>query len=290
MKYLLVPLMIFLMSIVPSSCQFEDYLDAFKSQLPSTENSFSGENSYYDQQDGSISIGGDYQEGDVVIGTLPEGGIGIIDKETETPDEPVSSVFVQDAINYTKPIKGYTFSQSGQLVVDTENAGAYGNHKIRVPKLVGDEDKVKELNEKFYAPVESMHNALLNDAEGVNTYNVDYYHSENPKAIAIIQEISEGEQMLGGYTYYRTYYYDCQKQVEITFDEYIALFGFTKETFQAKIKTLETKYFSFSDTDVKNVAGVVLGEDFTYVVVNFPDAMDPDPSSGMFSFQMGIIE
>lgn len=274
MKYALICLLTALMVMAPSGCDLENFLP--DNDAPVNE-SFGVA--------GTIGNGGNIEyDQKIEIGEV-DGGIGIVDDDEKEVEQPEIVFAVTDKIDYKKPIKGYTYNQNGNLVVDTENAGAYGNHVIRVPQIVGVEtDEINRINANLYANAENEYNILLNDAEDVNTYNINYYADANEKAIAIIQEISHGEQMIGGYTDYKPLYFDCKKQVEISFDDYIALMGYNRDTLTAKLKTLEDKYNALTDENLKNVTGVILGKENTYVLVNFPDALDPEPSCGLFTF------
>lgn len=299
MKYVAIILMTVLMAISTAGCELEDTINRLRDAIaglddsasileqPESENSFAG------------TIGNNQGiDGDVIIkefGTSEDGVISVIigdktEKDEAEVVEPAGDVTVEEALNYEKPITGYTYNQNGQLVLDTENAGAYGKHRIRIPKLSGSGAEIDSINDKLYSPHESKYNRLLNNEEGVQTYCVDYHSGVNIKAIAIIQEISEGEQMIGGYTYYQTLYYDCEKQVEISFEDYITVMGFTYDSLVSKLKTIEDKYNNLTDENLKNIKGIILDRDFTYVVVDFPNAEDPDPTSGMFMFNTGIIE
>ena len=282
MKYIAVILMT-IMVIAPSGCELENL-------LPDNENAPINESSNVAGTIGSNEQFDDNIEYDqqIVIGEV-DGGIGIVTDGEKEVEQPEIVFAVTDKIDYKKPIKGYTY-KNGQLVVDTENAGAYGEHVIRVPQIAGIEtDEINRINANLYANAENEYNTLLKDGEGVNTYNIDYYADANEKAIAIIQQINHGEQMVGGYTYYKPLYFDCKKQVEISFDDYIALMGYNRDTLTEKLKTLEDKYNALTDENLKNVTGIILGEDFTCVLVNFPNAVEPEPETGLFMFNSGVI-
>lgn len=300
MKYVAIILMTVLMSISTSGCELEETVNKLKEALSGLEDYIPSEEVVENESHFAGTIGSNQDfAGDVIIkefGTTEDGIVSVIigGDETEEPENedtaPEGDVTVEDALNYEKDITGYTYNQNGQLVLDTVNAGAYGKHKIRIPKLVGDGAEISAINDKLYEVGESKYNTLLNDNEGVNTYNIDYFSSADSKAVAIIQEINEGEQMVGGYAYYKTLYYDCQKQVEISFDDYIAVMGFTNDTLISKLKTIEDKYNNLSNENLKNIKGIVLGKDYTYVLIDFPDAVDAEPASGLFMFNTGIIE
>ena len=283
MKYALICLLTALMVMAPSGCDIENAFDEF---LPDNENAPTNESFGVAGTIGSNEQVDDNIEYDqkIEIGEV-EGGIGIVDDDEKEVEQPEIVFAVTDKIDYKKPIKGYTY-KDGKLVVDTENAGAYGNHVIRVPQIAGVvTDEIERINEKLYANAENEYNTLLKDGEGVNTYNIDYYADANEKAIAIIQQINHGEQMIGGYMFYKTLYFDCEKQVEISFDEYLSIMGYNRDTLTAKLKTLEDKYNDLTDENLKNVTGVILGEETIYVLVDFPNAIDPAPSCGLFTFK-----
>ena len=53
------------------------------------------------------------------------------------------------------------------------------------------------INEKLYANAENEYNILLKDAEGVNTYNINYYADANEKALEIYRSNKKLEEGFG---------------------------------------------------------------------------------------------
>lgn len=300
MKYVAIILMTVLMTSVSSGCELENTLAELKDAINGIEDIISQEDeeessSKKNHFAGTINGGEQDSKDEAIIIGGSDGIISVIspDKDEDAENEdaaPEGNVTVEEALNYEKSITGYSFNENGQLVIDTENAGAYGQHKIRIPKIVDEGADVNAINDKLYSAGESKYNTLINDKEGLETYHVDYFSSVNGKAVAIIQEINIGEQMVGGYAYYKTLYYDCQKHTEISFEDYISLMGFTRDTLNEKLKSIEDKYNYLSDENLENIKGVVLDSNSTYVLVDFPNAVDAEPASALFMFNVGIIE
>lgn len=280
MKHTLAALLILMTMVQPAGCELEDVLRDFTDDFVGSNQAENVQNSFDESFD--VIIG---DEDGTVEGGLINGGNIFYDGEyTEENKQPENDekITVGTALEYEKPIVGYIDTENG-FAVDKENAGAYGNHTIRVPEIVGAQN-AKALNDKIYASVEKYHNDLVNNKEGMNTYNVNYYFAQNEKAISIILEINIGEQMVGGTTFYKGYYYDCEKDAEISFDGYIQKMGYTKESFNSMLLTLKTKYYSITEKEAKNVVDVAISEDKIYLVIENPDAVDAEPYVGLWTF------
>ncbi len=272
MKYVVAILLVLMTMVEPAGCDFEQmFNENFGAmEAPNAENRF--------EADYDIAM----DEGE--NGGIVNGGNISYDETDKEVEQPEVALAVLDKIDYKKPIVGYTDMGNGP-VVDKENAGAYGNHVIRVPYIAGIEtEEITNLNGKIYNEAEKYYNILLNGQEGMNTYNIDYYFAQNEKAISIILEINIGEQMVGGTTFYKGYYYDCENHVEITFDDYILKMGYTKESFNSMLLALKSKYFTLTEKEVKNVVEVAISEDKIYLVIKNPDAVDAEPYVGLWTF------
>ncbi len=298
MKYVAIILMTVLMANL-SSCELESTISELKNAIsdieeiisqkddnPSSENSFAG------------TISGNQEfEGDVIIkefGTSDDGVISVIipdDKsentEEELPEkeEPTGSASVEEALYYEKPITHYTISDNGQIVVDeSKNDGS--KHVISVPKITANSAVAKKINDEMLENVKSMHEALLNNTEGTNLYGASYVFVEKNNTIAIMQDFYSAEQLIGGGNFYRFYYYDCETEKQLNFDEYLLKVGYTKDSLKAELKNVKCTYgYALSSDDFDNVTNALLGENEKYLVVFYPDAVEPDPSEAVYIFE-----
>ncbi len=125
-----------------------------------------------------------------------------------------------------------------------------GNNTIKLPKITSTTENVKKFNEKIYATFENEYNRLLNDKEGNQIFSCDYKYRVNNGIIGIAIDAIVGVQQGGVSEYYYTFYYDTNNDRELTFDEYIAIFGISKDELLNSIKNTSSykNYLRYSSS------------------------------------------
>ncbi len=217
-------------------------------------------------------------------------------KEDETPKLELPENLVTDAVNY----------ECG-IISDYDWASDYKNHFV-IPKLNFETKNSKAFNEKIYKEFSSTYEYFKNYTEKGGVGDSDkndriYYIGYTCKIYNNIVGLSvyEGSGLIasdaGGNTNEKVYYYDCNNDKELTFEEYLGAFGYTKAEAQKKLSTMKAEWDEHKVLKADSVLEKCL-IDSESTVVYFSninsyawDGIDflPDDKDFIWSYEVGPI-
>lgn len=155
------------------------------------------------------------------------------------PSQPLPAVLVTDAVNFKCPIiSDYDFAD-------------YYSCKFYIPKLNYETENSKAFNEKIYNEFSETYEFFkdytesggYDDSYTDRVYYIGYDCKIYNNFIAVA--ITQSEAPIGAswsVSKERVYYYDCNKDEELTFEEYLNVFGYTKDEAESLLITMEDKH------------------------------------------------
>lgn len=161
-------------------------------------------------------------------------------KEEETPKLVLPAVLVADAVNF-----------ECDIISDYGWGSSFQNHFV-IPKLNFETENSKAFNDKIYKDFSKtyilfknyMQNGIVPNAISSDTiYTIGYTYKAYGNIVGVV--VSENRMGVGtdgiGGNIIKAYYYDCNNDKELTFDEYLNSFGYTKEEAQKLFVTMKDK-------------------------------------------------
>lgn len=152
--------------------------------------------------------------------------------------EPVQ-VTVTDAVNYSRKIN---LRQDNYMLVSSDLA-----HSVRIPKISGESEGIKKLNEKilnkFEWVVTELKNGSIrgnyhadNSLDGDNAlFQLEYEYSTCGNTVAILAKLTTAVLPGGANNYQYFYYFDVEKDAEISFEEYLKKHGISHDRFNEAV-------------------------------------------------------
>ena len=195
------------------------------------------------------------------------------------PHAAVTEGTVVDAVTYSKDV----VAAKGEDAKDYENQ----KHVIALPKISKDSANAKAFNEKIYNNSSKIYQELQSNKENREIYNIAYEYKEYKDIVGIM--VMKNISSQGGETKfsYETYYYNLNKDCELTYEQYLKALGLTKEKIDSVTK--ETREYGemlnmSSDKEKVYVKECLTDDNGTIIFVN-----NPNEENGWWRIDIGSI-
>lgn len=158
-----------------------------------------------------------------------------------------------------------THIEKTKATVDTQNTGCeFSDHRILVPGIDVQSDVAKMLNERIKSYCQPAVDALETNTEGEHIYLYWYVAGELDGYVGIVQRLIDEVQYGDISIDYKFTYYDANEDKEITFDEYLAKIGYSRDVLINKITEHYTE-FDFSVPDFEEILGAAISGDSYFI-------------------------
>lgn len=162
---------------------------------------------------------------------------------------------VEDRVNYSKKVVKQNF------IDDTD----FGYHKIKIPKITVETNVTRKINADIYNQVGYCYEKLLSNSEREQIFDIDYEYREQNGIVGIVLSKSYAPQYGGWNSSISAYYYDANRDKQLSFNEYMYLLGIKSEDI-LKNESVR-KIYSYYEND-----SGFYGEDFHEVIAVIADS------------------
>lgn len=145
---------------------------------------------------------------------------------------------VEDRVNYSKKVVSAEYLE----YMD------FGYHKIQIPKLTYNTNVAQKINQEIYDSCKDYYEALLNNTENNQIYDIQYSFKDENGIIGLFVEKNRCVQAGGGSFVYKAFYYDANRDKKLSLNEYLYLLGVSLNDIQKKINeqlSAENLYLNF---------------------------------------------
>lgn len=139
------------------------------------------------------------------------------------PFDDVKEITVADQLAYSKKVVTADYAKEmGMDFGDME-------HVVTIPALSGtDSENAIAFNKKILDKYSGIVELLKSGGEEGSIFNITYSAHVNGESVAILMTESYGVQIGGVSTVYSFFYYDLHTDRELSFEEYLANFGYDR--------------------------------------------------------------